>query len=147
MKVIFLKDVPRVGKKYDVKEISDGYAVNFLFPRKLAEPATPQAVAKLELHKKEIVIEKEVQDNLLQKNLEEIKGKILVIKVKTDDKGHLFKAISEKMIAEEMHLQHHVEIKPEFIILETPLKEIGGFEIPIEIKNKKSSLRLLIEKI
>ncbi len=46
-----------------------------------------------------------------------------------------------------MHLQHHIEIKPEFIKLEKPLKEIGGFEIPIEIKNKKSSLRLLVEKI
>ena len=72
MKVIFLQDVPRVGKKYDVKEVNDGYAVNFLLPRKLAIKTTPKAVAELEMRKKEIVLEKEVQESLLLKNLEEI---------------------------------------------------------------------------
>ncbi len=48
MKVIFLKDVARVGKKHDVKEVNGGYATNFLFPRKLAEPATPKSMADLE---------------------------------------------------------------------------------------------------
>ena len=52
MRVIFLQDVPRVGKKYDIKEINDGYAMNFLFPRKLAESATPRAVAELEKRNK-----------------------------------------------------------------------------------------------
>ena len=54
MKVIFLKDVPRVGKKYDIKEINDGYAMNFLFPQKLAEIATPSAIANLEKRQKTI---------------------------------------------------------------------------------------------
>ena len=53
MRVIFLHDVPRVGKKHDVKEVNGGYAVNFLLPRKLAEPATPKAVAKLEKRNKQ----------------------------------------------------------------------------------------------
>ena len=53
MKVIFLKDVPRVGKRNDIKEVNDGYAVNFLFPRKLAEMATPSAINELEKRKKE----------------------------------------------------------------------------------------------
>ena len=58
MKVIFLKDVPRVGKKYDIKEINDGYAMNFLFPQKLAEIATPSAIANLEKRQKNIEIER-----------------------------------------------------------------------------------------
>ncbi len=45
MRVIFLQDVPRVGKRHDIKEVNDGYAVNFLFPHKLAEPATAKAVS------------------------------------------------------------------------------------------------------
>lgn len=147
MRVIFLQDVPRVAKKYDIKEISDGYAVNFLLPRKLAAPATAKAVAEVEMRKKEIAIEREVQEDLLMKNLEEIKDKTIIIKVKADEKGHLFSKIHTKEIVEEMKRQHHADIAPEFIFLEKPIKEIGEFEIPISIKNKKSSFKLIVEKI
>ena len=54
MKVIFLKDVSRVGKKNDIKEVHDGYAINFLFPKKLAISATVQNLAELERNKKEV---------------------------------------------------------------------------------------------
>ncbi len=147
MKVIFLNDVPRVGKKYDVKEVNDGYAMNFLLPRKLAEAATPQALSNLEKRKKNIEIEREVQDSLLLKNLEAIKGKIVTIKAKTDEKGHLFSKIHAKEIALAMKEQNHADVGEEFIVLEKPIKEIGEFEIPVLIKGKKSSLKLVVEKI
>jgi len=147
MKIIFLQDVPKVGKRHDVKEINDGYAMNFLLPRKLAVPATPQAVAELEKRKKNIEIERGVQESLLLKNLDEIKGKVVIIKGKANEKGSLFKAIHKKEIVEEMHKQHHAEISEEFIILEKPIKEVGEFEIPIEIKHKKSSFKLIVESI
>lgn len=145
MRVIFLKDVSRVGKRHAIKEVNDGYAMNFLFPRKLAESATPKAVAELELRKKEIMIEKEVQEDLLIKNLEEIKGKTLNLSAKADEKGHLFSGIHSKELVEEMKRQHHADISVKFIILEKPIKEVGEFEIPIEIKGKKSSFKLVIE--
>src|SRR3989344_5132759 len=126
MRVIFLQDVVRVGKRHDIKEVNDGYAMNFLFPRKLAEPATPKAIVELEKRMKNIAIEREVQMGLLMKNLEEIKGKVIV---------------------EEMKLQHHADIAEEFIVLEKPIKEVGEFEIPISIKDKKSSFKLIVEKI
>ncbi len=147
MKVIFLNDVPRVGKRHDVKDVNDGYATNFLFPKKLAEPATPKALAILEMRKKEITIEREVQENLLLKNLEEIKGKVLTLKVKADEKGHLFSAIHPKIIVEMMKNSHHADINEEFIVLEKQIKTIGEFEIPISIKGKKSSFKLIVEKI
>ena len=153
MRVIFLQDVPRVGKKYDIKEINDGYAMNFLLPRKLATPATEKAVAELELRKKEIVVEREVQEDLLMKNLEEIKNKVVHLKAKADEKGHLYSAIHSKTIVEAMKTEHRAEIDPEFIILEKPIKEIGEFEVPIQVKGlpaqagKKSSFRLTVEKI
>ncbi|MFA5778465.1 MAG: 50S ribosomal protein L9 [Candidatus Paceibacterota bacterium] len=147
MKVIFLQDVPRVGKRHEIKEVNDGYAMNFLFARKLAEPATAKAVAELEKKKKNIEIEREVQEDLLEKNLEEIKGKVLLIKTKTDEKGHLFSGIHKKEIVEEMRKQNHADISEEFISLEKPIKEIGEHEIQIIIKNKKSSFKLIVEKI
>lgn len=146
MKVIFLKDVPRVGKKYDVKEISDGYAMNFLLPKKLVEIATAKTIQDLEIRKKTIAIERGVQNDLLVKNLEEIKGKTLHIKVKADEKGHLFKGIHGKEIVEEMHKQHHADISEEFIVLEKPIKEVGEHEIQISIAGKKSSFKLIIEQ-
>ena len=146
MKVIFLKDVPRVGKKYDVKDISDGYATNFLFPRKLAEVATPKALAQLELRQKEITIEREVQEDLLTRNLEEIKGKVVHIKAKADEKGHLFSGIHNHEITTALKIEHRADISPEFIALEKPIKQTGEFEIPIKIKGQKSSFQLVVDK-
>ncbi len=145
MKVIFLQDVARVGKRHDIKEVNDGYAMNFLFARKLAEPATAKAVTELEKRKKNIEIEREVQMDLLIKNLEEIKGKTVVMKARADDKGHLFSGIKNKEIVEEMRKQHHADINEEFITLEKPIKEVGEFDVPISIKGKKSSFKLVVE--
>ncbi|MFA6076745.1 MAG: 50S ribosomal protein L9 [Candidatus Paceibacterota bacterium] len=146
MRVVFLSDVPRVGKKYDIKEISDGYAMNFLLPRKLAEPATPKTITELEKRKKGIEIEREVQESLLLKNLDEIKGKIITIKEKADEKGHLFAQVHKKEIITAMKTQNHADIGEEFIVLEKPIKEIGEFEIQISVNNKKSSFQLIVER-
>ncbi len=145
MKVIFLQDVPRVGKRHDIKEVNDGYVMNFLIPRRLAEIATSKAVAELEKRKKNIEIERGIQEDLLMKNLEEIKGKVVVIKAKADEKGHLFSGIKNKEIIEEMHTQHHADISEEFIVLEKPIKQLGEFEIPIKVGNKKSSFKLIVD--
>jgi large subunit ribosomal protein L9 len=145
MKVIFLKDVSRVGKKYDVKDVNDGYAINFLFPKKLAEVATAKALAQLELRQREIKVEREVEENLLLRNLEEIKGKVVHMKAKADDKGHLFSGIHNDEISTALKTEHRADISPEFIDLEKPIKQLGEFEIPIKIKGKKSSFKLVVE--
>ena len=147
MKVIFLQDVIRVGNRHDIKEVNDGYAMNFLFPRKLAERATPKAIAEMERRKQNIAIERRVQEDLLLKNLEEIKGKVVHIKAKADEKGHLFSGIHTKEIAETMKSEHHADISEEFIALEKPIKETGEFEIPIKINKKESSFKLVVEKM
>lgn len=145
MKVIFLKDVPRVGQRHEVKEVNDGYALNFLFPRKFAERASPEALANLERRQKELVVERQVQADLLQRNLKELEQKVVTITAKANDKGHLFSAIHKKEIIEAMKREHHAEIGEEYLVLEKPLKEIGEFDIPIAIKGKKASFKLIIK--
>lgn len=147
MKVIFLKDVPRVGKKHDVKEVNDGYAQNLLLPRKLAVPATPKAIAELEIRKREIVVEKAVREELLIKNLEELKNKVVRVSAKSDDVGHLFSGIHKKEIIEAMQKDHHASISEEAIILDKPIKQLGEFDIQVQIKNKKSSFKLIVESL
>lgn len=147
MKVIFLKDVPRIAKRHDIKEVKNGYAENFLFPNKLAIQATEKNLFLFEKRQKEIVVDREVQEDLLKKNLEEIKDKVINIKSKANEKGYLFSAIHKKEILEEMKKTHRIEISEESIVLEKPIKEIGEFEIPIQIKNKKSSFKLLVKAV
>ena len=147
MKVIFLKDVPRVGKRHDIKEVNDGYAMNMLFPQKLAEMATPKAIADLQMRMKSLAVEREVQEDLLEKNLEEMKGKVITISAKADEKGHLFSGIHSKELVDEMKRQHHADISAEFIVLDKPIKQTGEFTIPIEIKGKKSWFKLSVSAL
>ena len=118
--------------------------MNFLLPRKLAQVATPHSLKQLEERKKEIIVEKEIQEELLEKNLEELKSKIVTIRAKADEKGHLFSGIHKKEIAEALS-EMRIAIGEDFIDLEKPLKTLGEFEILVKIKNKKSSFKLIIE--
>ena len=146
MKVIFLKDVARVGRRNDLKEVNDGYALNFLIPRGFAEKATDANITKLKQRESEIKIQKEIQNELLEKYLDEIKEKIVSIKVKADDKGHLFSGIHKKEILSALSSLHKATFNEEYIILEKPIKEIGEFEIPIVVREKKSYFKLKIER-
>src|SRR3989338_9899823 len=146
MRVIFLQDVPRVGKRHDIKEVNDGYAMNYLVPRKLVELATPRAVAALEQRKKNIEIEREVQTDLLMKNLEEVKGKVLHMRGKADEKGHLFSGIRSRDLVDALKSEHHADVHEGYIKLEKPIKEVGEYEIPIQVNNQKSFFKLVVEK-
>jgi len=147
MKVIFLKDVPRVGKRHEVKDVNDGYALNFLLPHKMAELATPKALKELESRKSQIVVEKQVQEDLLLRNLEELKGKTIIIRAKANDKGSLFSSIHKKEILEAMLKEHKATLSEESIILDKPIKETGEFDIPVEVNKKKSSFKLIVQAI
>ncbi len=146
MKVIFLKDVPRVGKRHEVKEVNDGYALNFLLPHKMVELATPKALKELETKKREIVVERQVQEELLLRNLEELKGKTITITAKANEKGSLFSAIHKKELLEAMLKQHKATLSEESIILDKPIKEVGEFDVPVEVNKKKSSFKVIVNK-
>jgi large subunit ribosomal protein L9 len=109
--------------------------------------ATSNALKELEKNQKEILIERELEESLLLKNLEAIKGKTISLKGKANEKGHLFSSIHKKEILEAMMNDHKIEIGESFLVLEKPIKEVGEVEIFIEIKNKKSSFKLIVEKI
>lgn len=147
MKVIFLKDVPRVGKKNDIKDVNDGYAQNFLLARGLAELATPNKISELEKRMKNILVENQIEENLLMRNLEEIKDKSITLKEKANDKGHLFSAIHKKEIIDAMLKQNHITLSEDILDLDKPIKEIGEFEIKVSIKNKKSFFKLIVEQV
>jgi large subunit ribosomal protein L9 len=100
MKVILLKDVRKVGKKFETKDVADGYALNFLIPRKLAEASTPSSMKKVENLKSRDAAEKKVQEDLLKKNLASFNGVTIEMKENANEKGNLFKGIHKEEIIE-----------------------------------------------
>ena len=146
MKVILLKDVAKIGRKYDVKDVADGHALNFLIPRGLVEIAIPQAVKKIELLKANDATEKKIQGELFLKNLEVIENLTLTLKEKANEKGHLFAGVTKEMLALEIFKAIRLNIDPESIKLDKPIKEIGKHKVVIEALNKKAEFSVIIEE-
>ncbi len=146
MKVILLKDISKIGKKFEIKNVSDGYAQNYLIPNKLAEIATKETESRValakSLHDEKI---KEGEAELLKK-LKDIKDKIITIKGKANDKGVLFAGIHNNEIASHVKKEFDLAISPEHIVMDEPIKELGEHTIEIVVQDKKTSLKVIIEK-
>ncbi len=135
MKIILLKDIAKVGKKYDIKEISDGYALNLLIPKGLAVAATADVVKRIGLEKARDEGERKVHEELLNKNLKELEGVTIVLNEKMNDKGHLFAGINKLEIVQAIQRQTRLQIDPEYIVLDKPIKEAGIISIPVKANN------------
>ena len=144
MKVILLQDVEGLGKKYEVKEVKDGYARNLLLPEKKAKAATKQALKWLEDQRE--VIEKEAEDDLKKEQsvASELDGTEVNIVVKVGDEGQLFESINTQKISEKLK-EMGFEIKKSQIKLEDPIKELGEFAISITLKhNLEVEIKLIV---
>lgn len=145
MKVIFKQDVKGVGKKYEVKDVADGYANNFLIPKKLAEFATPEATKKAEILKSATEAEIEIKEKLTQKQIEMLKGVKVVLQKKANEKGHLFEKIHPNEIVVALKEQAKIEIDSEFLTIEKPIKEVGEHQVSVKIGKNKGEFSLIIE--
>lgn len=133
MKVILLADVKKLGKKDQTIEVSDGYAVNYLFPRKLAVQVTKKSVEVLENQqeqRRENDARMKADAQALAKRLESIN---LVFKVKTGREGKLFGAVSLKQVAEELLKQYNIEIDKRKFVDKGPLDQLGLYSLGVEL--------------
>ena len=146
MKIILLKDVKKIGKKYEVKNVADGYALNMLIPNGLAIPATSANVNMIEVKKKGDSLETAKTEGELQKALNEIKGLSLEMTGKVNDQGHLFAGIHKAEIIDEIKKQKGVSLSAEHLVLAKPIKEVGEYDIPVKIGDKEAAFKLIIKK-
>lgn len=134
MKVILLEDVRKVGKRHEVKDVADGYARNFLFPNKLAEPATPAAMKK---HAASLA-ERERGDAELHARLEEIARKLgdttLEFELKADATGALFGSVNKESILKALREHGLVTKERVEMELDRPIKEPGEYIVPVGLK-------------
>jgi large subunit ribosomal protein L9 len=143
MKVILLQDVENLGKEGEIKEVADGFARNFLLPKKMAEPATEEAVKKTEgkLQKKEEEAKTELGE--AQKLAEQLEGRELYIKVK-EKEGALFGSVNEKIIAKFLK-DEGLDINPENVKLVEPIKEMGEYDVQIDLDHGlEANIRIIL---
>lgn len=130
MRVILLQDVNKIGKKYEVKNVSDGYARNFLIPKGLAKPATEEALEWLEIQKE--TLRKKAEEDLkkTEGQASSVDGMELLIPVKVGDNGQLFESVNAQKISEKLK-ELGFDVKKSQIALEDPIKEQGEFPIKV----------------
>lgn len=144
MQVILYADVKGVGKKGELKNVADGYALNALFPKKLAVPATVDSIQQLEeeeKRKKIIVEQKIVRERELAKK---ITG-ITITLVRRAEKGKLFGAINEGDIVEAL-ASEHIPVEKKQVFFEKQIKEIGSHSIGVNLGHGiKTSFNIVIK--
>ena len=146
MKVILLDNVKGVGKKDEIINVNDGYARNFLFPKKLALEATKDNLLKLQAKKDSQKHKKNLEIEEFKRQADKIKDIVLKIKVKAGANGKIFGGVTAKEISEELKKQYKMEIDKKKINLEETIKNIGRFSVEIKFGDGVSAkLTLAVE--
>lgn len=144
MKVILLKSVPKVGHKYDVVDVAEGFAMNSLFPKGLAENASAKAVARVAALKATEDAERKIREDLLLKNLTSLESVKIEVSGKANDKGHLFGGIHKDEIIVALKEQAHVDITAEYIVLDKPVKEVGDHKVEVNVQGKTAEFTVSV---
>ena len=133
MKVILLQDVKGTGKKQEIVNVSDGYARNFLFPRKLAVDATPGAAKELE-KKQAAERARETERRLAaEKKAASLRGKVINMVAKCGAQGRLYGSVTGAEIAEALNAQHGVDVDKRKIDLSEPIRTVGETEVIVKL--------------
>lgn len=144
MKVILLKDSEKLGKKGEVKEVAEGFARNFLFPRDLAEPASESALKRLAQEKEEQAKKAEADLEITERVVGGLDGQEVEISAKMDESGKLYGSITSAKIAKVLK-DKGFEVKPKQVKLIEPIKEAGEFDIALEFPHGlEASIKLIV---
>jgi len=144
MKVILLKNIQSVGKKNEIKEVSAGYAKNFLIPKKLAIPADEEKVTQLENQLK--IEEKKAEENLkeIEAIVAKLDGREVAVMVKVGKQGQVYESVSKQKIAEQFKEQGF-EINKNQVVIDNPIKELGEFDLKIVFDhNLEAEIKLIV---
>ena len=133
MKVILLDNIKGVGKKDEIINASDGYARNFLLPRKLAVEANNENMAKLKAKQSANDYRKDVEKQEAKKMAEKLKGILLKVRVKAGENGKIFGGVTAKEISDERKNQYKREIDKKKIDLKETVKTLGSLSVNIKL--------------
>lgn len=133
MEVILLKEIKRLGKVGDVKRVTDGYARNYLIPRGLAIPATDQARRQVADHEAAEARREESEKAVAEARAADLQDIQIVFPVRVGESGRLYGSITNADIARELGQRVGQEIDKRKVVLETPIKETGKYEVEVKL--------------
>ena len=138
MKVIFNEDVRGQGKRGEMKEVSDGYARNYLLPRKLASEATPDMLNAFKLKEKAKKAQMAREKAQAEENAKRLEGVVVKISARAGQGGRLFGAITSQEISDALREQHGIEIEKNRIVQPEPIKQFGSYEVKARLGSEVS---------
>ena len=146
MKVILLKDIAKIGKRGEVKEVADGYAINVLMKKEMALQATPSELAKWKAKEDAKNHKKELATSAFAVLIDSLRHTTLTVKDKKHDgKGQLFASVKESDVADVIFQTVKVSIDPRQIYIEHPIKSTGKHVFEIKQGEKKEKIELVVE--
>lgn len=140
MRVIFLKDVPGGGKRGEIKEVSDGYANNFLLAKGFAQVATSAIQAKIAKEGKEALVKKEKEAARLEGLKTDLEKRVFTVKVKVGDKGQIFSGVHEKDVITAINSKMNFQLEKNQVDLDKPIKELGEHKVKLKLGNNLSAV-------
>jgi large subunit ribosomal protein L9 len=142
VKVILLKDVGGVGRRDEVREVSDGYAFNFLIARGLAVQATSEALARHEKNVSASAAKRAADEERLAKSIRALEGKRIELTVRATEKGGLFKSIGADEIQKALG-----DIPQDAIVLQKPIKSTGEHQVTIRASGAEAHISIAVSAI
>lgn len=133
MKVILLDNIKGVGKKDEIINASDGYARNYLLPKKLAVEANSENLSKLKSKQESNQFRKDQEKQAAEKLAEKLKKIMLKIEVKAGENGKIFGGVTAKEISESLKTQHQIDIDKKKILLSDTIKTLGVFNVDVKL--------------
>ncbi|MFR3920057.1 MAG: 50S ribosomal protein L9 [Clostridia bacterium] len=133
MKVILLENIKNVGKKDEVINASDGYARNYLFPKKLAVEANTENMSKLKSRENADKYRKDQERKQAEEIAKKMQGIMLKVKVKAGENGKIFGGVTSKEISDELKKQYQIEVDKKKILLSENIKNLGMFVVDIKL--------------
>jgi large subunit ribosomal protein L9 len=145
MRVILLRDVAKIGRRFEVREVPSGHAQNFLIPQKLAIAATPDALRKLEVEMKKKTIMTDRHDSDFASSLQVLTESGIELSLPANEQGHLFKGVHASDIVKHLALKG-LRIEEKEIVLPHPLKEIGEHAVILKSGQKTGEIIVRITR-
>lgn len=143
MKIILLQDVAKIGRRYEVVEVPDGYALNQLIPKKMAEAATPANLKRVEKMNANKVASKEADAESFKSAVATIDATPITITLEANEQGHLFKAVSADDVVVAAQAVGAV-VTPEMVNFDAPIKEVGEHEVTLKQADETATITITV---